>query len=115
MKKTITSLLAAGLLATTGTALAADYMALGYINAIRTSDGQLFIDFSIEESSGDRPACHTNEQWDFRTDGFASPLLKETLVTLSDNRGGFELESSGDCAGSVQTIRAVRFFRGGMR
>lgn len=108
MKKTITSLLAAGLLATTGTALAADYIAYGYIGSIRTNGNQLFIDMYVEEAGGELPNCHNGEgQWDFRTDGSASPLLKETIVELS--RGSpIVLESTGQCAGSIQTVRAVR-------
>jgi hypothetical protein len=110
MKKSLTSLLAAGLLATTGTVLAADYIAYGYIESVRTNGNQLFIDLYVDESDGDLPNCHNIEgQWDFRTDGSASPLLKETILELS--RGSaIGLESSGACAGNVQTIRAVRTY-----
>lgn len=101
MKKTM--LMAAGLVLATGAQ--ASVTDGGYSTA-RFQDGYLLIDMS-GDGPADKPACHTNETWDYRITGPEGTNAMIRAVAEHPYHS-FRIIGTGECSGGIETVRAVR-------
>jgi hypothetical protein len=93
----------AGLAVASAAATAGNYE--GEYQSARFDGDTVLIDVG-EQSKKDKPACHTNSRWDYKMTAADSDAAMRELVLKSPG-WYMTIKGSGECAGNVETVKAV--------
>jgi hypothetical protein len=79
----------------------------GYPYLLKNNGGSYFITLAGMAGKGERPNCHDNEQWGFRTQGAVSPEMARLLDWIVAENHPVWVIGTGECAGNIETIKAI--------